>query len=220
VGDADDGVAGTVLGFTGTSTLGGSRTITVDAGAELALASIAQSGGNSTLTKNGGGTLTLNGSASSFSGGLAVNEGTVRTATVGSSWTLGGNGYTGSGDLTVNGGSFTATLNGVDFNINSGRILTNNGGTLDILNSSTSSGSGNINGSIFNNAGRPPSAWATTGRSTAVRTSRERRHAQAVGIGRFHTEQRRERHGGRRRPPEHRPRLGLQQLQQLHRSRR
>lgn len=110
------------LTFSGPATLTANRTITADVGTTVAGKAltfsgiIAESGSNRKLTKAGTGTMVLSG-ANTYSGGTAVNNGTllVNNAT----------GYgTGSGSVVVT----NATLGGVGFI--SGAVAVYNSGTL------------------------------------------------------------------------------------------
>ena len=116
------------LTFTGAATLTKSRTLTFNNTGTLAFGGvIGQSGANKKLTKTGAGTLVLN-NANTFSGGLAINAGTVvfgnnagagtgtltignstiqaggTARTIGNSVTFGGNAtFSGTNDLTFSG---------------------------------------------------------------------------------------------------------------------
>lgn len=125
--------------FAGTINLASAATVGSDAG-NLTLSGVIS--GSNGLTKVGGGTLTLTGS-NTFSGGLNVQNGTLRfaTASLGASTnviTLGGSGTTGTLQYTGGGGTSPRTFT----------MATNGTGVVEVTSSAaTLTFSGIVNGS-------------------------------------------------------------------------
>ncbi len=111
---------------TGAVTLGGSRTITVEAGTLTVGGQI--NGGSATLTKAGDGTLVLRG-RSNHTGGTVVNGGVLGLGVGGGTGTVGGT-------ITINDGGTVRTMAGDAIGYNEGvhvaEVIVNSGGVFEI----------------------------------------------------------------------------------------
>ncbi len=155
LGDATDSGA---LNFTAaaTGTLKGDTILNTVSDVTLGGA-IGEDGGSFSLTKTGAGTLTLGNNANTFSGGLAINEGTVSTGNA--DGRLGAAG----GALSFDGGTLL-WAGGVNAGVTRDTTLNGGGGTIGVQNASvqitwnnTITGVGSLtktgDGILYNNAG-------------------------------------------------------------------
>ncbi|MDP9920741.1 outer membrane autotransporter protein [Variovorax boronicumulans] len=156
---------------------GGKATINTDAGisASIAAALTNGSGGGNGLVKVGSGTLTLSG-ANTYTGGTAINEGTLIAAS---------NGALGTGAVTVDNSANRAATLRVDAGVSpANTIVLNNGATLDNAGSIVRNGAGGFavasvrGGATVHNTGGSLSATGNGGMGVDI----DARGGAALGV--------------------------------------